>query len=77
MTSMCWNETANMLATVQDGMFVVWCYPAVIHFDKELLPLTKITKERRWVGHLDSRERVVGLGEEGRNGGGWGKKGPC
>lgn len=47
---MCWNETTDMLASMQDGKFVVWCYPAVIHFDKDLLPLTKLTKEGRWVG---------------------------
>jgi len=46
-SSMCWNETCNMLATMQDGKFVVWCYPAVIHSDKDLLPLTKVVKEGR------------------------------
>ncbi len=44
-SSMCWNETVNMLAAMQDDKFVVWYHPAVIYSDKDLLPRTRFTKE--------------------------------
>lgn len=49
-TSICWNDRANMLAAMQDNSFVVWYHPGIIYADKDLLPLTLITKEGRYVG---------------------------
>lgn len=46
-SSICWNDTVNMLAAMQDNKFVVWYHPAVIYSDKDLLPLTRYTKEGR------------------------------
>ena len=48
MTSICWNDGANMLAAMQDNSFVVWYHPGIIHADKDLLPLTLLTKEGRY-----------------------------
>ena len=48
--SICWNDSANMLAAMQDGHFVVWYHPGIVHADKDLLPLTVQTKEGRYVG---------------------------
>ena len=49
-TSICWNDRTNMLAAMQDNKFVVWYHPAVVYADKDLLPLTIVHKEGRWVG---------------------------
>ena len=49
-TSICWNDHTNMLAAMQDNKFVVWYHPAVVYADKDLLPLTIVHKEGRWVG---------------------------
>ena len=46
-TSICWNNSVNMLAAMQDGSFVVWYHPGIVHADRELLPLTVLTKEGR------------------------------
>ena len=46
-SSICWNDGANMLAAMQDNTFVVWYHPGIIHADKDLLPLTTLTKEGR------------------------------
>lgn len=46
-TSICWNDGANMLAAMQDNSFVVWYHPGIVHADKDLLPLTLLTKEGR------------------------------
>ena len=42
---MCWNDSVNMLAAMQDDKFVVWYHPAVIYSDKDLLPHIRFTKE--------------------------------
>lgn len=49
LSSICWNDSVNMLAAMQDNKFIVWYHPAVIYSDRELLPLTKFTKEGRSV----------------------------
>ncbi len=49
LSSICWNDSVNMLAAMQDNKFIVWSHPAVIYSDRELLPLTKFTKEGRSV----------------------------
>ena len=46
-TSICWNDGANILAAMQDNHFVVWYHPGIVHADKDLLPLTLFTKEGR------------------------------
>lgn len=46
-TSICWNDNVNMLAAMQDGNFVVWYHPGIVHADRELLPMTVLTKEGR------------------------------
>ncbi|XP_056613594.1 intraflagellar transport protein 80 homolog isoform X1 [Triplophysa dalaica] len=43
--SMCWNDSANLLCGVQENQLTVWCYPAVVFVDKELLPKTICTKD--------------------------------
>lgn len=50
-SSICWNDMVNMLAAMQDNKFVVWYHPAVIYSDKDLLPLTRFTKESRLGSH--------------------------
>lgn len=46
-SSICWNDSVNMLAAMQDNKFIVWYHPAVIYSDRDLLPLTQFTKEER------------------------------
>ena len=46
-TSICWNSSANMLAAMQDGKFVLWYHPAVVYTDRDLLPQTLLRKERK------------------------------
>ena len=46
-SSICWNDSVNMLAAMQDNKFVVWYHPAVIYSDKDLLPHTCYSKEGR------------------------------
>lgn len=48
-TSICWNDGANMLAAMQDGNFVVWYHPGIVHLDRDLLPITVLTKEGRYM----------------------------
>jgi len=49
--SMCdsakWHHTTGMLAAMMDRQFVVWYYPNVVHIDRELLSVTKLTKDAR------------------------------
>ncbi|KAL5476125.1 hypothetical protein EMCRGX_G026033 [Ephydatia muelleri] len=45
-TSICWNSSANMLAAMQDGKFVLWYHPVVVYTDRDLLPQTLLRKER-------------------------------
>ena len=49
-TSICWNDRTNMVAAMQENKFVVCYHPAVVYADKDLLPLTIVHKEGRWVG---------------------------
>ena len=44
-TSMAWNDSANMLAAFQDGLFTVWCYPEAVLVDEDILSKTLITKD--------------------------------
>lgn len=46
-SSMCWNDSVNMLAAMQDDKFIVWYHPAVIYSDKDLLTLTQYTRQER------------------------------
>jgi len=40
--SAAWNESGtDILAAIVDGQMVFWYYPAVVHIDRDLLPLTK------------------------------------
>ena len=48
-TTMRWNDQANILATLQDGKFSVWYHPAVVYTDQDLLRKTQLQKEGRWV----------------------------
>ena len=48
-SSVCWNDSSNMIAAMQDNRFVVWYYPAVVYADKDLLQRTLLTKEGRCV----------------------------
>jgi intraflagellar transport protein 80 len=36
-----WNEGTDILAAIVDGKMVFWYYPAVVHIDRDLVPLTK------------------------------------
>ncbi|XP_046852298.1 intraflagellar transport protein 80 homolog [Xenia sp. Carnegie-2017] len=44
-SSISWNDSSNMLAAFEDGIFTVWCYPEVILVDKDNLINTIITKD--------------------------------
>ena len=57
-SSICWNDGANMLAAMQDNTFVVWYHPGIVHADKDLLPLTLLTKEGRYV-HVSTRTQFT------------------
>ena len=46
-TSICWNDQYNMLATTQDRHLVIWYHPAVVFTDKDLLQQTSIDKQKR------------------------------
>ena len=46
-TSMSWNDSSNMLAAFQDGIFTVWCYPEAVLVDQDSLTDTLITKDSR------------------------------
>ena len=51
-TSVVWNDSANMLAAFQDGVFTVWCYPEAVLVDQEIVTKTLITKDSRCVFYL-------------------------
>jgi intraflagellar transport protein 80 len=44
-TTMAWNDEANILAAMQDGRFTVWYHPAVVYTDPDLLQKTVLRKE--------------------------------
>lgn len=46
-SSISWNDSSNMLAAFEDGIFTVWCYPEVVLVDKDNLINTIITKDSR------------------------------
>lgn len=48
-TTLEWNDEANILAALQDGKFSVWYHPAVVYTDPDLLPKTQLQKEGRCV----------------------------
>eukprot|EP00118_Oscarella_pearsei_P008382 m.42770 g.42770 ORF g.42770 m.42770 type:complete len:169 (+) comp33386_c0_seq1:2269-2775(+) len=39
-SSMCWSDSCNVLATVQDGKLTTWFYPNVAYIDKDMLAQT-------------------------------------
>lgn len=43
--SLCWNDSANMLAALADGKFTVWYYPNTIYVDRDLASRTVFEKE--------------------------------
>lgn len=45
--SLCWNDSANMLAALADGKFTVWYYPNTIYVDRDLASRTVFEKEAR------------------------------
>ena len=47
-SSICWNDQYNMLATTQDRHLVVWYHPAVVFTDKDLLHRTSFDKQKRF-----------------------------
>lgn len=48
-TTLAWNDEANVLAALQDGKFSVWYHPAVVYTDPDLLLKTQLQKEGRCV----------------------------
>lgn len=44
-TSICWNDSCNMLATVSDHRLCFWYYPAIAYVDQELLLKTVHNRE--------------------------------
>uniref|UniRef100_T1JAI6 Uncharacterized protein n=1 Tax=Strigamia maritima TaxID=126957 RepID=T1JAI6_STRMM len=67
--SICWNDTTNMLAAVQEGKFSVWYYPNVLYVDKDLINKTVMEKDSSefgstqivsFVGNLISIRRMDG-----------------
>lgn len=46
--SLCWNDSANMLAALADGKFTVWYYPNTIYVDRDLASRTVFEKEARY-----------------------------
>eukprot|EP00898_Chlorokybus_atmophyticus_P007150 jgi/Chlat1/7436/Chrsp6S07491 len=46
-SSALWNSSCNALAAIADQQLVVWYYPAALYIDRELLPLTRSTRDAR------------------------------
>lgn len=49
MHSIKWNDNSNMLSALQDGKLMIFYYPAVVFVDKNLLTMTVMLKEDRYV----------------------------
>lgn len=47
-SSICWNDQYNILATTQDKHLVMWYHPAVVFTDKDLLHQTSVNKQKRF-----------------------------
>ena len=41
-SSMCWSDSANILAVMHDSHFTLILYPSVVFIDRDLLPVTMI-----------------------------------
>ena len=47
-SAMAWSDSANILATIQEGQFVIYYHPSGALVDHDLLPLMKETKLDKW-----------------------------
>jgi len=45
-SSMCWNDTCNVLATVSDHRLSVWYNPAIAYIDQDLVQKTRVIGEQ-------------------------------
>lgn len=45
-SSICWNDHCNMLASISDHKFSVWYHPAVAYVDQDLVSKTVVTREQ-------------------------------
>ncbi|CAN7997549.1 unnamed protein product [Ixodes pacificus] len=43
--SLCWNDTASILAALQEGKLIIWNHPAAAFVDRSLLPQTVTERE--------------------------------
>ena len=45
-TSICWNDSCNVLASISDHKLSIWYHPAVAYIDQDLVNKTVITREQ-------------------------------
>ncbi|XP_070538600.1 intraflagellar transport protein 80 homolog [Ptychodera flava] len=43
--SLCWNDSANILAALQENKLAVWYYPNAVYVDKDLISKTMLEKD--------------------------------
>ena len=45
-SSICWNDSCNIMTTISDNKVTFWYYPAIAYVDQELLPKTLTEREQ-------------------------------
>lgn len=50
--SFLWNDKNDTLAAVADGRLIAWYYPNAIYVDKDLMELSRVTKELPEIGQM-------------------------
>ena len=48
-STMAWNDNANMLAAVADNKVTFWYYPSVAFVDPDIIPKTLLQKDEKYV----------------------------
>ncbi|VDN53941.1 unnamed protein product [Dracunculus medinensis] len=59
-TKICFNDTSNILAGLQDNQLIIWTYPGVVFVDRDLLPKIIINKECRDFGRSQQIISFIG-----------------
>uniref|UniRef100_A0A061RJ59 Intraflagellar transport protein 80-like n=1 Tax=Tetraselmis sp. GSL018 TaxID=582737 RepID=A0A061RJ59_9CHLO len=55
-----WHDASDMLAAMVDGRLAVWYYPEVVYTDRDLLPVTRTSRELPEAGKMASLEGFCG-----------------
>ena len=51
-STMAWNDNANMLAAVADNKVTFWYYPSVAFVDPDIIPKTLLQKDEKYVAAI-------------------------